>query len=157
MLKAQEIVSRMDLSRRHQVTKAFATYFELTNLAETNHASAAAAPANWTANILRSLVRFAEPCCAWKESGISTENAAAALSQIAITPVFTAHPTEVRAADRSAEATPASRNNWNASTAFRWTAEKAEDCENNIRAEVPHSGRPTKCAWRNPRWTMKFV
>src|ERR1035438_2275310 len=37
MLKAQEIVSRMDLSRAYQVTKAFATYFELTNLAETNH------------------------------------------------------------------------------------------------------------------------
>ena len=27
----------MDLSRAYQVTKAFATYFELTNLAETNH------------------------------------------------------------------------------------------------------------------------
>src|SRR5450759_829048 len=37
MLKAQEIVSRMDLPRAYQVTKAFATYFELTNLAETNH------------------------------------------------------------------------------------------------------------------------
>ena len=37
MVKAQDIVSRMDLTRAHQVTKAFATYFELTNLAETNH------------------------------------------------------------------------------------------------------------------------
>ena len=37
MRKAQEIVSRMDLSHAYQVTKAFATYFELTNLAETNH------------------------------------------------------------------------------------------------------------------------
>jgi phosphoenolpyruvate carboxylase len=37
MLKAQEIVSAMDLTRAYQVTKAFATYFELTNLAETNH------------------------------------------------------------------------------------------------------------------------
>ena len=27
----------MDLTRAYQVTKAFATYFELTNLAETNH------------------------------------------------------------------------------------------------------------------------
>ena len=37
MLKAQQIVCGMDLSRAYQVTKAFATYFELTNLAETNH------------------------------------------------------------------------------------------------------------------------
>src|ERR1700688_3158167 len=37
MLKAQELVSGMDLARAYQVTKAFATYFELTNLAETNH------------------------------------------------------------------------------------------------------------------------
>jgi len=37
MMKAQELVSGMDLSRAYQVTKAFATYFELTNLAETNH------------------------------------------------------------------------------------------------------------------------
>jgi phosphoenolpyruvate carboxylase len=37
MLQAQELVSRMDLLRAYQVTKAFATYFELTNLAETNH------------------------------------------------------------------------------------------------------------------------
>src|SRR3954464_14147320 len=37
MSKAHEIVSKMDLTRAYQVTKAFAIYFELTNLAETNH------------------------------------------------------------------------------------------------------------------------
>lgn len=37
MREAQEMVSRMDLTRAYHVTKAFATYFELTNLAETNH------------------------------------------------------------------------------------------------------------------------
>ena len=36
MRKAQDIISRMNLSRAYQVTKAFAIYFELTNLAETN-------------------------------------------------------------------------------------------------------------------------
>ena len=34
---AQEIITKMDLPRAYQVTKAFASYFELTNLAETNH------------------------------------------------------------------------------------------------------------------------
>jgi phosphoenolpyruvate carboxylase len=95
MLKAQEIVSGMDLSRAHQVTKAFATYFELTNLAETNHRKRrrhagqldrehAPLPGSFRGTLLR-----------MKETGISAENAAAALSRIAITPVFTAHPTEV--------------------------------------------------------------
>ena len=37
MRQAQQLISNMDLARAYQVTKAFATYFELTNLAETNH------------------------------------------------------------------------------------------------------------------------
>src|SRR5208282_3794276 len=37
MLKAQEIVAQMEVTRAYHVTKAFAIYFELTNLAETNH------------------------------------------------------------------------------------------------------------------------
>jgi phosphoenolpyruvate carboxylase len=95
MLQAQEIVSRMDLSRAYQVTKAFATYFELTNLAETNHRRRRRRagkldrehpplPGSFHGTLLR-----------MKEAGIPAESAVAALSQIAITPVFTAHPTEV--------------------------------------------------------------
>src|ERR1039457_7608433 len=85
MLKAQEIVSRMDLPRAYQVTKAFATYFELTNLAETNHRKRRrragkldrehpALPGSFRGTLLR-----------MKEAGISAENAATALSQITIT------------------------------------------------------------------------
>ena len=37
MASAQAMISKMDLSRAYQVTKAFAIYFELANLAETNH------------------------------------------------------------------------------------------------------------------------
>ena len=37
MQRAQEIVEKLDLVRAYQTTKAFAVYFELTNLAETNH------------------------------------------------------------------------------------------------------------------------
>src|SRR5271163_2499790 len=37
MARAQAMISAMDLSHAHQVTKAFAIYFELANLAETNH------------------------------------------------------------------------------------------------------------------------
>jgi len=35
--RAEKIVSQMDVEQAHQMTKAFAIYFELTNLAETNH------------------------------------------------------------------------------------------------------------------------
>ena len=93
--KAHEIVSGMDLTRAYQVTKAFATYFELTNLAETNHRKRrrragqldreqAPQPGSFRGTLLR-----------MKQSGISAEDALAALSEIKITPVFTAHPTEV--------------------------------------------------------------
>src|SRR5256886_15385297 len=37
MQRAQEIVEKLDLVSAYQTTKAFAVYFELTNLAETNH------------------------------------------------------------------------------------------------------------------------
>jgi phosphoenolpyruvate carboxylase len=135
MQKAQEIVRAMDLPRAYQVTKAFATYFELTNLAETNHRKRrrragkldrehAPLPGSFRGTLLR-----------MKESGISGENAAAALSQIAITPVFTAHPTEV------ARQTVLLKRRRIAQQLERLdrlplTAEEAEDCENNIRAEV---------------------
>jgi phosphoenolpyruvate carboxylase len=83
------------LPTAYQVTKAFAIYFELTNLAETNHRKRrrragkldgenAALPGSFRGTLLR-----------MKNAGISAESALAALEQIQITPVFTAHPTEV--------------------------------------------------------------
>ncbi|HWW16922.1 MAG TPA: phosphoenolpyruvate carboxylase [Candidatus Dormibacteraeota bacterium] len=95
MAKAQAMISKMDLARAYQVTKAFAIYFELTNLAETNHRKRrrragelnrqrAPLPGSFHGTLLR-----------MKEAGISADGALAALRQIAVTPVFTAHPTEV--------------------------------------------------------------
>ncbi len=135
MQQAQEIVSRMDLHHAYQVTKAFAAYFELTNLAETNHRKRRrragkldrehpALPGSFRGTLLR-----------MKESGISGRDAASALGEIAITPVFTAHPTEV------ARQTVLLKRRRIAQQLERLdrlplTAEEAEDCENNIRAEV---------------------
>jgi phosphoenolpyruvate carboxylase len=135
MLKAQEIVAGMDLSRAYQVTKAFATYFELTNLAETNHRRRrrragkldrehAPLPGSFRGTLVR-----------MKAAGISAEDAVAALSQIVITPVFTAHPTEV------ARQTVLLKRRRIAQELERLdrlplTVEDAEDCEANIRAEV---------------------
>jgi len=95
MAKAQAMISRMDLGRAYQVTKAFAIYFELANLAETNHrkrrrragqldGQRAPLPGSFRGTLLR-----------MKKAGISADAALAALRQITVTPVFTAHPTEV--------------------------------------------------------------
>src|SRR5271155_1706249 len=95
MARAEATISGMDLSRAYQVTKAFAIYFELANLAETNHRKRrrrarqldqhrAALPGSFHGTLLR-----------MKTAGISAEAALAALRQIMVTPVFTAHPTEV--------------------------------------------------------------
>jgi phosphoenolpyruvate carboxylase len=95
MASAQAKISQMDLSRAYQVTKAFAIYFELANLAETNHRK--------RRRRARQLDRQSSPLpgsfhgtlSRMKKAGISAEEALAALRQITVTPVFTAHPTEV--------------------------------------------------------------
>jgi phosphoenolpyruvate carboxylase len=135
MREAQEIIAGMDLPRAYQVTKAFATYFELTNLAETNHRKRrrragkldrdhAPLPGSFRGTLLR-----------MKEAGISAENALAALREIQIVPVFTAHPTEV------ARQTILLKRQRIAKQLQRLdrlplTTEAAEECENEIRAEV---------------------
>jgi phosphoenolpyruvate carboxylase len=95
MERARQFVSRMSVTEAHQLTKAFATYFELTNLAETNHrkrrrraAEILTRRAPQTGSIRGTLLRM-------REAGISAEAAFEQLRHITITPVFTAHPTEV--------------------------------------------------------------
>jgi phosphoenolpyruvate carboxylase len=95
MGRAQVMISEMDLARAYQVTKAFAIYFELANLAETNHRKRrrrarqldqqrATLPGSFRGTLLR-----------MKKAGISAAAALAVLREVMVTPVFTAHPTEV--------------------------------------------------------------
>ena len=95
MASARAMIAAMDLGRAYQVTKAFAIYFELTNLAETNHRKRrrraghlerqrAPLPGSFRGTLLR-----------MKEAGISADAALRSLGQVMVTPVFTAHPTEV--------------------------------------------------------------
>jgi len=91
-----------DLNTAYQLARAFSFYFELINLAETNHRkrrrlslqlnqSAAASPATSSAQRgdLRGTLRRL------REAGITAAEARALLGRICISPVFTAHPTEV--------------------------------------------------------------
>src|SRR6202047_800941 len=135
MASAQAMIAEMDLDRAYQVTKAFAIYFELANLAETNHRKrrrrarqldrqSAPLPGSFHGTVLR-----------MKQAGISAEAALGALRRVMVTPVFTAHPTEV------ARQTVLLKRRRIAEQLERLdrlplTAEEAEDCENNIRAEV---------------------
>ena len=135
MPQAEEIISKMDLTRAYQVTKAFATYFELTNLAETNHRKRRRRAGKLDrehpplAGSLRgTLLRM-------KEAGISAEAALAALGQITVTPVFTAHPTEVARQTVLLKRRRIGRQ-LERLDRLPLPAEEAEDCENNIRAEV---------------------
>ena len=135
LVRAQDIVANMDVARAYQVTKAFATYFELTNLAETNHRKRrrragkldldhAPLPGSFRGTLLR-----------LKKAGLSADDALAALRQVRITPVFTAHPTEV------ARQTVLLKRRRIAQQLEKldhlpFTPEDAQECENNIRAEV---------------------
>jgi|HubBroStandDraft_6_1064221.scaffolds.fasta_scaffold40191_2 phosphoenolpyruvate carboxylase len=135
MVKVQEIISKMDLLRAHQVTKAFAIYFELTNLAETNHRKRRrrAGKLDREREVLPG--SFRGTLQRMKEAGISADAALTALDQIMVTPVFTAHPTE------AARQTVLLKRRRIARQLERLdrlplTTGEAEECENNIRAEV---------------------
>src|SRR5208337_4320487 len=95
MRKAQETVSAMELARAYQVTKAFAIYFELTNLAETNHRKRRRRAGQLDREHTELPGSFHGTLLRMKGAGISASDAMAALGEILVTPVFTAHPTEV--------------------------------------------------------------
>jgi len=135
MAKVQEMVAGMDLTRAYQVTKAFATYFELTNLAETNHRQRRRRAAKLDRSQPPLPGSFRGTLLRMKNAGVPAPAALTALLELEITPVFTAHPTEV------ARQTILLKRRRIAHQLERLdrlplTAEKAEDCERNIRAEV---------------------
>jgi phosphoenolpyruvate carboxylase len=83
-----------DLTRAYQLARAFSFYFELINLAETNHRkrrrrSGQLNDAPPQRGDLRGTLRRL------REAGFDAKRALAILERISITPVFTAHPTEV--------------------------------------------------------------
>jgi phosphoenolpyruvate carboxylase len=97
--RARHRVEGLSHATAYQLARAFGFYFELINLAETNHRkrrrlaneldTAAGGAANVQRGSLRGTLR------AMKLAGLSAEEAQAMLARVSITPVFTAHPTEV--------------------------------------------------------------
>jgi phosphoenolpyruvate carboxylase len=93
--RAKEIVASLDTDSAYRVAKAFGIYFELTNLAETNHRKRRRRAAKIHSEQRPLPGSFRGTLLRMKEAGISREQALAALAEIEVVPVFTAHPTEI--------------------------------------------------------------
>jgi phosphoenolpyruvate carboxylase len=93
--QAREIIASLGIDDAYRVTKAFAIYFELTNLAETNHRKRRRRAATSRADGPPQAGSFRGTLARLKESGLTAEVLTKALHQVQVTPVFTAHPTEV--------------------------------------------------------------
>jgi len=135
MRGAQETVSAMDLVRAYQLTKAFAIYFELTNLAETNHRKRRRRAGQLDRDHPELPGSFRGTLLRMKEAGVSATAALAALGEILVTPVFTAHPTEVARQTVLLKRRRIARQ-LERLDRLPLSAQEAEDCESDIRAEV---------------------
>ena len=81
--------------RAYELARAFAFYFELINLAETNHRKRRRRAALLKQNNAPQRGSLRGTLRSLREAGHTRESALALLEQVRIFPVFTAHPTEV--------------------------------------------------------------
>jgi phosphoenolpyruvate carboxylase len=86
-------VQSLDTVQAYRLARAFAFYFELINLAETNHRKRRRLSLQLSGDTQRGSLRGT--LRAMRAAGISGEAAADWLRSISIIPVFTAHPTEI--------------------------------------------------------------
>jgi phosphoenolpyruvate carboxylase len=86
-------VHSLDLVQAYRLARAFAFYFELINLAETNHRKRRRLSLQLSGEAQRGSLRGT--LRAMRAAGISSKEALDWLRSISIIPVFTAHPTEV--------------------------------------------------------------
>ena len=93
--EAKSEVASLEVDVAYRVTKAFAAYFELTNLAETNHRKRRRRAAELHADEPPLPGSFRGTLLRMKQAGITLEQALTALAEIEVQPVFTAHPTEI--------------------------------------------------------------
>src|SRR5688572_8507065 len=93
--RAEKIVRRLSVRQAFEMTKAFAIYFELTNLAETNHRKRRRRAAQTSPEVVAQPGSFLGTLRRMREAGIDETKARKWLSQIEVILVFTAHPTEV--------------------------------------------------------------
>ncbi len=88
-------VARLSPADAESLTRAFAIYFELTNLAETNHRKRRRRAATLALERVAQPGSFAGTLRRLRDAGMSAETVWRAIAATEIMPVFTAHPTEV--------------------------------------------------------------
>ncbi|HZY62482.1 MAG TPA: phosphoenolpyruvate carboxylase [Edaphobacter sp.] len=88
-------VDQLDLRSAYQLARAFGFYFELINLAETNHRKRRRLAIQLDQNAAPQRGDLRGTLRRLREAGYDAAQARDLLSQICVTPVFTAHPTEV--------------------------------------------------------------
>jgi len=89
------IVRGMSGDDAYQIVKAFGTYFELTNLAETNHRKRRMRATRFAPGEKDKPGSLRGTLARMRQAGIGAGEALAFLARVEVTPVFTAHPTEV--------------------------------------------------------------
>jgi phosphoenolpyruvate carboxylase len=95
MTRAREIISGLSVEDAYRVTKAFAIYFELTNLAETNHRKRRRRAARMLTGKTAVDGSFRGTLVRMRSAGVSADAMLESLGKIKVSPVFTAHPTEI--------------------------------------------------------------
>jgi phosphoenolpyruvate carboxylase len=93
--KSLELVHSLPVERALLLTRAFAFYFELINLAETNHRKRRRHALQLSGDAGRQRGSLAGTLCEMRRVGITAEEAMDWLRRVLVVPVFTAHPTEV--------------------------------------------------------------
>jgi phosphoenolpyruvate carboxylase len=93
--EARAAVASLNLETAYRVTKAFAAYFELTNLAETNHRKRRRRAAALHQDEPPLQGSFRGTLLRLKHAGVTLEQALGAFREVEVQPVFTAHPTEI--------------------------------------------------------------
>src|SRR5215470_3716921 len=93
--QAREVVRGLSVEDAYRVTKAFAVYFELTNLAETNHRKRRRRAARLQAGRSPIQGSFRGTLFRLRAGGMPLHEILDGLRKVCVTPVFTAHPTEI--------------------------------------------------------------
>ena len=92
--KALELVHSLPVERAILLTRAFAFFFELINLAETNHRKRRRIALQLSGEAGRQRGSLVGTLCEMRRVGIGAKEAMDWLRRVLIVPVFTAHPTE---------------------------------------------------------------
>ncbi|HEV2146444.1 MAG TPA: phosphoenolpyruvate carboxylase [Longimicrobiaceae bacterium] len=95
MARAEARVGELEVRDAYRLTRAFSIYFELTNLAETQHRKRRRRASGLRADQPPQPGTFHGTLLRLRDAGLGWDAVLDALGRVQVVPVFTAHPTEV--------------------------------------------------------------